>query len=214
MSSFIEKNAGFTLYESPKSGGEAFRTWLHFAGTDEAIASNDDEHYYGKGETHESLIEWGYRDRYFVRSRTKVKIALKRNPYERFISTFYENRIAKNNLDCTLDYFLSNFDEVIGGSTITMYDGKTNLMEFLFSTQTSHLGKKQDYYNFVVDYREMDKLHNYLQGVWNVGLPEIVLPNSAPPCSFTGNVCEFDLSTRQKRQVEKIYQEDFDNGWV
>jgi hypothetical protein len=214
MSSFIERNAGFTLYESPKSGGEAFRTWLYFAGTDEAVASNDDEHYYGRGETHETLVEWGYRDSYFVRSRTKVKIALKRNPYERFISTFYENRVAMNNLDCTLDYFLENFEEVIANNTIKMYKGDVNLMEFLFSTQTAHLGKKQDYYNFVVDYREMHKLNTYLQGVWNVALPDIELPNSGKPCDFTGNVCEFDLSTRQKRHVERIYAEDFANGWV
>lgn len=211
MSYFFEETNGFSIYESPKSGSEAIRTWVYYAGTSEAKASTD-QYYFGKDDTFESLSEFGYRDTEFLVTQARVKIALYRDPVERFISTFYSTRLANKYFDTTLDYFLENFDEVIESSPHKMYNGE-NFLKFMFSTQTYHLGPSKKYYNHVVTYRNYDSIRDYLQKTWGVGLPELQLPNTQEPCSFTGHVCEFDLTTRQKNKVKEIYAEDYENGW-
>jgi len=213
MSYFFDPANSLAIYDSPKSGGEATRTWVYYVGTEELLASEDADFYIGKGKPAHTLSDWGYHLGKFNKDAKAVnKIAVKRNPYERFISTFYEYRIRQNYIDTDIDTFLANFDEVISKSKHKTYNNK-NLLEIVFATQTFHIGDSSRYYDCVVDYRSLKKAKAYIESVWNVGLPDVQLPNTGQPCQFTGRVCEFELTTRQKNQVKDIYAEDFENGW-
>ncbi len=211
MSYFFEEDNSFSLYESPKAGSEAIRTWVYYAGSATENASTD-EYYFGQGKTFAQLQEFGYTDAKFLATPAKTKIALYRDPVERFISTFYVTRISNKFFDTTLDYFLENFDDVIDASTHKTYSGE-NYLRYMFSTQTYSLGSDKSYYTDTVPYRKYDAIRLYLEKVWSVGLPTVQLPNVKPPCTFTGHVCEFDLTTRQKNKVKEIYAEDYNNGW-
>ena len=212
MSYFFEPNNNFSIYESPKTAGEAIRTWIYYAGTNDIHPSIDNEYHFGKSKTSQSLKDFDYRDCEFLATNAKTKIALYRDPVQRFISTFHETRVANKYFDATLDEFLDNFDEVIAGCEVKAYTGQ-NYLEFMFGTQTTYLGPDKNFYTNVVPYKEFNTIRNFFQEVWGVGLPEVTLPNVGNPDPFTGHICEFDLSTRQKNKVKEIYAEDYENGW-
>jgi len=129
---------------------------------------------------------------------------LYRDPCERFISTYYALRIANNVIGDTLDNFLNNFDTFMEDDTL----------KYIFATQTAHLGASKEAYSTAITYRNHASLNTFLKTNWEVTLPQVNLPNTKPPCSFTGHACEFDLTTRQKNRVKEIYAEDYNNGWV
>ena len=204
MSYFEDESHGFTIYSTPFGGGQAIRTWIYYAGTNEIEPSYDVDHHFGMGKPYDTLKEWDYKETKFKKVSTPKKIAVYRNPFERFISTYYEVRITEGKIDGTLDDFLENMDKYL----------TSKHLKSIFATQTYHLGKSRDYYTSVVEYKNFTKLKGILESKWGVGLPEITLPHTDPPCPFTGRVCEFELTTPQKRKVREIYSEDFENGWV
>lgn len=203
MSYFIVEDSAFSVYSSPFAGEDAIRTWIYYVGSGEAKASTNLEFYYGSDEVTTSLKEWEFTAAPFKPSGMKKNVCVYRNPYERFISTYYATRIVSNKLGGTIDDFLYNFEDYL----------KDDTLKYLFSTQTSNLGPSKEYYTTAVSYRNVNTLTGFFENMWEVGVPNVQLPNSAEPCKFTGRVCEFELTAPQKRLVREIYSEDFENGW-
>lgn len=212
MSYFLEPSNDFTIYDSPKAGSDAIRSWIFYAGSGIVHASIDHQYLIGEGDTYQALQDFGYTDSKFVPTKSSTRIAMYRDPVERFISTFYYARVANPMFTNTLDEFVDNFDEIIASCKHKIHTGQ-NYLEFLFATQTYHLGSDKTFYTSTVPYRKFDNIKRYLEKVWGVGMPTLQLPNTNEPCPFTGHVCEFDLTTRQKTKVNEIYAEDYENGW-
>lgn len=202
MSYFIDEDRGFGVYTSPFSGEDALRTWLYYAGSGEARASTNVEFYYGDSEVNTSLKDWGFSTTLYEKSVVGKNICIYRHPFERFISTYYTLRVLNGFFGDTLDNFLKNYDSF-------MEDEK---LRYIFSTQTSHLGSK-DSYSSTITYRNFNSLKGFLETQWEAALPSLNLPHTGAPCRFTGSICEFDLTTPQKKILSKIYREDFENGW-
>lgn len=208
MSYFTDPENDFTVYEAPKNGGTTLRLWIYYAGTGEIEKSSDTEYYAGTSKTYHQLQEWGYTNGAFEPTDSSVKVCIKRNPFDRFVSCFADKVIKEGRLSITIDDFLDNFDEVLDSTTDTMNDGKTNYMKFHFASQTYHFGSDKSYYDHVFDVKEVStKLKDFLSHKWCIEMPFFHARKSAK------SDYKFDLTTSQKKKLEQIYQEDFQNGW-
>lgn len=191
MSYFIDEDRGFGVYTSPFAGEDALRTWLYYAGSGVAKASVDSDFYYGDDEVTTSLKEWGFTSSLYEKSIANKNVCIYRNPFDRFVSTYYSLRVLTGLFGDTLDNFLENYQSF-------MEDEK---LRYVFATQTSHLGTKNNY-DSTISYRSYNSLKKFLESRWEVSLPALRLPAG-----------EFDLTTYQKNKLREIYKEDFENGW-
>ena len=206
MSYFTDYDNEFTVFEAPKNGGTTLRLWIYYAGTGELVKSAESEYYAGTGETYKQLQEWGYVNGEYENPKTQM-VCIKRDPVDRFVSAFYDKVIKEGRIKVTIDEFLSNYKEILDKSTIKMNDGKTNFMKFHFESQTYHFGKDRDLYHKVFDISEVGTgLKKYLEGKWNIELPDVHARNS-------GGGRKFDLSRGQLNRVKEIYTQDYYNGW-
>ena len=196
MSYFTDPENDFTVYEAPKNGGTTLRLWIYYAGTGEIEKSSDTEYYAGTSKTYKQLQEWGYSNGHFEPADTSVKVCIKRNPFDRFVSCFYDKVIKEGRLSISIDDLLDNFDEVLENTTTKMNDGSTNYMKFHFASQTYHFGFDQQYYNRVFDISEVSTgLKDFLEDKWKVKLPSFHARNSKDN--------KFDLTTSQKKKLEQ-----------
>ena len=157
-----------------------------------------------------------------------VSLIFYRNPYERFIHTFFEYVIEGSYERTNLHYnTVTKFIKENGVDVDLflekgLYEGDCFAQHPLFAPQAKFLPGTVNDYDYAVEYKMLPQIakHGIIKGNgkedWVLNVPfkkEIFIPYGHPPCPFTGAVGPFELSRPQKRLIEKIYQEDFEAGF-
>lgn len=210
MAFFVDEERKFVVFESPKTGGTTLRSWINYAGTGELNLAGNKDYYHESNDVYSRLDEYGYDYSPFQKFEGYEMVCIKREPVSRFISCFTDKIIREGHIvDCDMDLFLNNFDEVLKTHPFEHPSLKGSGIGFLwyhFVPQTYHLGHSADDYTLVVDTKEIGtKLKSYLESKWEIELPDLHTRKQ--------NLPKIQLTDEQTALVKDLYKEDYEAGW-
>jgi len=207
MGIFIDNENKFSVYDAPKSGGTTIRSWINFAGDGSTNLIFADGHY-KPTDRHYYLLEkeWEcYITDFFIKTDYE-RVAVKRDPVERFISCYSDKVIHEGHGSYSdIDDLIDNFYNMIDDKFKHPSNSKIGYLWYHFSHQVNHLGYDINYYDLIVDISQVNSiLKEYLKQKWNMDLPEINTRKTNKKITLTENQIE---------KVKKIYKEDYQVGW-
>lgn len=210
MAYFIDEERKFIVYESPKTGGTTLRSWINYAATGELMISGTKEYYHESPNVYSLLDDYGYDYSEFKSFDGYETLCIKRDPVNRFISCYTDKILREGQIqDCDLDNFIDNFDGILKEHPFMHPSLKGKNIGFLwyhFAPQTYHIGEKKEYYDYVIDTKEITtKLKPFLEERWDIKLPNIHTRKQ--------DIAKVKLSSKQEKRVKILYEQDYNNGW-
>lgn len=210
MAFFIDEDRKFIVYESPKTGGTTLRSWINYAATGQLMVSGTEEYYHESPHVYSLLDDYGYDYSEFKSFEGYETVCIKRDPVNRFISCYTDKILRECQIqNCDLDNFINNFDKILEEHPFMHPSLKGKSIGFLwyhFVPQTYHIGREKDYYDYVIDTKEITtKLKPFLEKKWQIELPNIHTRKQ--------NIQKISLSEKQVEKVKAIYVSDYETGW-
>jgi hypothetical protein len=149
----------------------------------------------------------GYWYKGFKESDSPVKVCIKRDPVERFLSCYTDKIVRENyinNFNVSIDELLDNWDCLKSGREDPLKPG-TYYLENHFLPQSYYIGDDKSYYDHVFDTREVGTtVKKFLEERLECNLPELHTRKQTQKPS---------LNKTQIQKIQKIYEIDYQNGW-
>ena len=205
----MSKGNEFSIYEAPKNGGTTIRIWLYYKLTKDLIRDECSTGYYtGTSEMTTYLTSNGYFNRTFESVITPIKIVIKRDPLERFVSLFNDKIIKDQWLQSTsVEMLLDEYSE-----KILNYNGNNaNELLYHFCPQANHFSNNINYFNYVFSTSEINSsLRLFLEELWRMKLPMLHARNST---SWVSKENGLTLTAKQKNLIYDFYSTDYNYGY-
>ena len=170
MGHYIDKTAGFNVYDAPKSGGTTMRSWLKYKKHGELRLKEQKDGY-----SFVSEVSYDWECLYF-KPYEGESICVKRDPVKRFVSCYKDKILRENRFKKpSIDEFLRNYKKYIKMDQQVLRSNLTKTpvkyLEYHFTPQYRQFGKDKTFYTHVFDISEMNTtIKEYFEDHWKISL--------------------------------------------
>ena len=203
----IDKKISY--YHAPKNGSRTMLGYLSLIANPNLIYTNPE---YFESSTRgmdgiypelrnlcKTNIITGLSRNYIPQTKSLIRIVIKRDPVQRFISGFNNRVVYFNCLNKQISFseFLDNFEYY--------YKINDSIMEH-FKPQVDFFGFNKKIFTHVYDLCEMDKVKTLLEITYNRKFPNLRLQQA-------GNENKVIITDSEIAKIRQIYRVDFESSW-
>lgn len=214
MCTFYDPKNDLIIRDVPKGGSTTLRAWYGayvYGGQIQIHKTNVDGYVRNGGSNAPRLIQdKHYHVDIYKEVDAKEKIAVKRDPVDRFVSCFVDKVVREQKVNCGgFDDFINNFDKyVVNNNDYSGWKGvQHNFVWYHFAPQVELLGPSAKEYTHVFDIKEVGtSVKEYLEDKWSMKFPALHMRDAS-------SLKKPEVTTQQRDKIMEIYREDYEAGW-
>lgn len=167
-----EKKLGY--FQVPKCGSRTMMGWMTLKNNNLYIIKNPE--WFKESRRYIEYPEISRLQSHIKYIDFEKKFCIVRDPVERFLSAFtnrvlFHNRVSTLNQNVDFHEFMNTIDEKINTPEYKNFENHTKPLTFF-------LGKNSNFYDYIFNINEMDKVKKLIESIYNVSLPNLHLQKS------------------------------------